>query len=171
MLDGYGLLVSWFMLASLVKVTADTRTDKQGVTCYTCVNVSDNLMCNQYAIDRPCPQGEDFCHTLHIMDSKGASVVVNKKCADSTECWPLGVGCVLVDTQTICVSCCDEMYCNVTVPTNQSNAIYSNRRTQHRTKVRPTPPPEVKMSSSSSASVANRAVANYLLLITFKTLL
>lgn len=29
-----------------------------GVTCYTCVNVSDNLVCNQFAIDRPCPQGK-----------------------------------------------------------------------------------------------------------------
>jgi len=29
-----------------------------GVTCYICVNVSDNLVCNQFAIDRPCPQGK-----------------------------------------------------------------------------------------------------------------
>lgn len=28
------------------------------VTCYMCVNVSDNLVCNQYAIDRPCTAGE-----------------------------------------------------------------------------------------------------------------
>lgn len=27
------------------------------VTCYMCVNVSDNLVCNQYAIDRPCTAG------------------------------------------------------------------------------------------------------------------
>lgn len=27
------------------------------LTCYTCVNVSDNLTCNQYAIDRPCARG------------------------------------------------------------------------------------------------------------------
>ena len=45
--------------------------------------------------------GNDFCHTLHIMDSTGASVVVNKKCANSSECWSLGVGCLKVDTQTV----------------------------------------------------------------------
>lgn len=28
------------------------------VTCYMCVNVSDNLICNQYAIDRPCTAGK-----------------------------------------------------------------------------------------------------------------
>ncbi|KAI5748773.1 hypothetical protein M8J76_001813 [Diaphorina citri] len=102
------------------------------LTCYTCVNVSDNLICNQYAIDHPCPQGQDFCHTLHIMDSTGASVVVNKKCANSTECWPLGVGCLHIDAQTVCVSCCDDMYCNVTVPTNKSNAVFSNKRAKRR---------------------------------------
>uniref|UniRef100_A0A1B6KVG6 UPAR/Ly6 domain-containing protein n=1 Tax=Graphocephala atropunctata TaxID=36148 RepID=A0A1B6KVG6_9HEMI len=99
-----------------------------GVTCYTCVNVSDNSMCNEFAIDHPCPKGENFCHTLHIMDSTGASVVVNKKCADSTECLPQAVGCVSIDSQTVCVSCCDEMYCNVTVPTNKTTAIYSSTR-------------------------------------------
>lgn len=45
--------------------------------------------------------GENFCHTLHIMDSTGASVVVNKKCADSAECVPQGVGCVTIDSQTV----------------------------------------------------------------------
>lgn len=28
------------------------------VTCYMCVNVSDNLICNQFAIDRPCTAGK-----------------------------------------------------------------------------------------------------------------
>ncbi|KAJ4440220.1 hypothetical protein ANN_08359 [Periplaneta americana] len=45
--------------------------------------------------------GEDFCHTLHIMDSRGESVVVNKKCADSSECSPQRVGCLSIDTQTV----------------------------------------------------------------------
>lgn len=45
--------------------------------------------------------GEDFCHTLHIMDSRGESVVVNKKCADRSECSPQRVGCLSIDTQTV----------------------------------------------------------------------
>ena len=45
--------------------------------------------------------GEDFCHTLHIMDSRGESVVVNKKCADQSECSPQRVGCLSIDTQTV----------------------------------------------------------------------
>ncbi|KAG5883303.1 hypothetical protein JTB14_019199 [Gonioctena quinquepunctata] len=41
--------------------------DNYRVTCYICVNVSDNLVCNQYAIDRPCKPGKDViqsCFTL-----------------------------------------------------------------------------------------------------------
>ncbi|CAH1406895.1 unnamed protein product [Nezara viridula] len=148
-----GRLLSCFMMASILKVAAEADKKQEGVTCYTCVNVSDNLMCNRFAIDRPCPEGEDFCHTLHIMDSTGASVIVNKKCADTTECWPMGVGCVMVDTQTVCVSCCDEMYCNVTVPTNQSNAIYSNRRTKNRAKVKQAVEPENNSARSQTISI------------------
>ncbi|KAK9745693.1 hypothetical protein QE152_g6716 [Popillia japonica] len=32
----------------------DVDFDNYAVTCYICVNVSDNLICNQFAIDRPC---------------------------------------------------------------------------------------------------------------------
>lgn len=45
--------------------------------------------------------GNDFCYTLHIMDSSGASVVVNKKCANSSECWSSNIGCLKIDTQMV----------------------------------------------------------------------
>ncbi|XP_074040611.1 uncharacterized protein [Leptinotarsa decemlineata] len=101
--------------------------DKYAVTCYICVNVSDNLVCNQYAIDRPCKPGETFCHTLHIMDSKGTSVLVNKKCTTDKECQRNKVGCVEIDAQTMCVSCCDQNYCNVNVPTNSSTDMFDDK--------------------------------------------
>ncbi|KAF5287333.1 hypothetical protein FQA39_LY15936 [Lamprigera yunnana] len=101
--------------------------DKYAVTCYICVNVSDNVICNQFAIDRPCKPGETFCHTLHIMDSKGTSVLVNKKCTTEKECQRTKVGCVEIDMQMMCVSCCDQNYCNVNVPTNTSSAIYDDK--------------------------------------------
>ncbi|XP_032670610.1 uncharacterized protein LOC116843864 isoform X2 [Odontomachus brunneus] len=78
--------------------------DTYRLTCYTCVNVSDNQMCNEWAIDTPCPAGgRDFCRSLHILDSRGNSVL-------------------------ICISCCDESYCNIESPTNATNAIYSRKR-------------------------------------------
>lgn len=106
--------------------------DDYAVTCYICVNVSDNDICNQYAIDRPCKPGETFCHTLHIMDSKGTSVLVNKKCTGAKECQRNKVGCVEIDTQLMCVSCCDQDYCNVNIPSNASTAIYDDKITKMR---------------------------------------
>lgn len=43
----------------------------------------------------------DYCQTLHIMDSTGSSVIVNKKCANRTECHPSTVGCLRIDRQTV----------------------------------------------------------------------
>ncbi|XP_015115840.1 ly6/PLAUR domain-containing protein 6B [Diachasma alloeum] len=103
--------------------------DTYRLTCYTCVNVSDNQMCNKWAIDTPCPTGgRVFCRSLHILDSRGNSVLVSKSCASSAECGPASVGCVPVDTQRICISCCDMSYCNVESPTNSTNAIYTRKR-------------------------------------------
>lgn len=48
--------------------------------------------------------GETFCHTLHIMDSKGTSVLVNKKCTTEKECQRSKVGCVEIDTQVVSVA-------------------------------------------------------------------
>ena len=36
-------------------------------------------MCNEWAIDTPCPAGSrDFCRSLHILDSRGNSVLASK---------------------------------------------------------------------------------------------
>ncbi|XP_014218179.1 uncharacterized protein LOC106646617 [Copidosoma floridanum] len=121
--------------AAAKATTTTTTTDEEDVyrlTCYTCVNVSDNKMCNEWAIDTPCPAGGwDFCRSLHILDSRGQSVLVSKSCASKNECSPASVGCVPVDTQKICISCCDTSYCNVESPTNSTNATYSRKRPDH----------------------------------------
>ncbi|XP_076763695.1 uncharacterized protein LOC143431074 [Xylocopa sonorina] len=108
---------------------ATDEEDIYRLTCYTCVNVSDNQMCNEWAIDTPCPAGgRDFCRSLHILDSRGNSVLVSKSCASSSECGPASVGCIPVDTQQICISCCDLSYCNVDSPTNATNAVFTRKR-------------------------------------------
>ncbi|KAJ8950786.1 hypothetical protein NQ318_011280 [Aromia moschata] len=61
------------------------------------------------------------------MDSKGTSVLVNKKCTTDKECQRNKVGCVEIDSQTMCVSCCDQNYCNVNVPTNSSTAVFDDK--------------------------------------------
>ncbi|KOX79588.1 Ly6/PLAUR domain-containing protein 6B [Melipona quadrifasciata] len=122
-----------------LKGVATEEEDIYRLTCYTCVNVSDNQlsfpfllllcsqMCNEWAIDTPCPAGgRDFCRSLHILDSRGNSV--SKSCVSSADCGPASVGCIPVDTQQICISCCDMSYCNIESPTNATNAIFSRKR-------------------------------------------
>ncbi|KYM80903.1 hypothetical protein ALC53_08650 [Atta colombica] len=59
-------------------------------------------MCNEWAIDTPCPVGgRDFCRSLHILDSRGNSVLVSKSCASNEECGPASVGCIPMDTQQV----------------------------------------------------------------------
>ncbi|XP_017779411.1 PREDICTED: ly6/PLAUR domain-containing protein 6B-like [Nicrophorus vespilloides] len=137
-----GMLLSCIFMSSTAVEHSDSRPneidasnvdfDSYAVTCYICVNVSDNPVCNQFAIDRPCKPGETFCHTLHIMDSRGTSVLVNKKCTTEAECQQNKVGCVEIDTQLMCVSCCDQNYCNVNVPTNSSTALFDDKITKMR---------------------------------------
>ncbi|XP_043229795.1 ly6/PLAUR domain-containing protein 6B-like [Amphibalanus amphitrite] len=93
------------------------------LTCYFCENVENNYICNRFAIDHPCPAGTTFCRTLHIMDTRGGSVVVNKHCATEDQCRDDRVGCLQQDHQKTCVSCCHSSYCNEPVPTNYSNAV------------------------------------------------
>lgn len=50
---------------------------------------------------KPMYSDLDYCQTLHIMDSTGSSVIVNKKCANRTECHPSTVGCLSIDKQTV----------------------------------------------------------------------
>ncbi|XP_033298979.1 uncharacterized protein LOC117205040 isoform X1 [Bombus bifarius] len=85
-----------------LKGVTTEEEDIYRLTCYTCVNVSDNQMCNEWAIDTPCPAGSrDFCRSLHILDSLGNSVLVSKSCVSSAECGPASVGCIPVDTQQV----------------------------------------------------------------------
>ncbi|CAG0913192.1 unnamed protein product [Notodromas monacha] len=100
--------------------------DNPLLSCYTCVNVSDNDLCNRFAIDHPCPPGMLFCRTTHIMDSHGRSVLVDKKCSAAVECLEGNVGCLDIDGQRICVSCCDESYCNKDVPTGYHDAVLNH---------------------------------------------
>jgi len=73
--------------------------------------------------------------------SLGSISVVHKFCSAPTEspfCVP-----------QVCVSCCDEMYCNLSVPSNQSTAVYSDSRTKARRRAH-------QHNSTNSTNTASR---------------
>ena len=47
------------------------------------------------------PLGTEYCRTLHIMDSRGISVMVEKHCAAAAECEEHNVGCLPMDGQQV----------------------------------------------------------------------
>lgn len=60
------------------------------VTCYMCVNVSDNLICNQYAIDRPCTAGKIFTYShwatfLYLYTSNSVIILLFSIACDDQE--------------------------------------------------------------------------------------
>ncbi|XP_037075816.1 ly6/PLAUR domain-containing protein 6B-like [Pollicipes pollicipes] len=115
-----------------------------GLSCIFCENVQSNFICNRFAIDTPCPAGTEFCRTLHIMDWSGVSLVVNKHCATADQCREDQVGCLQQDRQRTCVSCCDDSFCNVPVPTNYSNAVLD---------IKPTAPTRAVTSAGAGHAV------------------
>ncbi|KAF4530740.1 hypothetical protein B566_EDAN007961 [Ephemera danica] len=84
--------------------------------------------CKQIMRDKINYAGKTFCHTLHAMGHVGESWLVNKKCADRSECTRSSVGCTRNDGQTVCVSCCDESYCNEPVPRSNATATLNSTR-------------------------------------------
>lgn len=61
--------------------------------------------------------------------------------------------------QQVCVSCCDDMYCNMTVPTNQTNAVMTITRKNH---MNPTKGPKTK--SAGDAPCTRSTVTSHMLL-------
>lgn len=138
---GFTSLLRWTLLlcclalafkSTLVRAQKDQEdnSDDGTLTCYTCVNVTNNYMCNRYAIDRPCPSDKPFCQTLHVMNSQGESIMVNKKCAKAYECTKRTVGCRQIDGEQSCLSCCDVKYCNEAVPINKTTATVTQTRSR-----------------------------------------
>ena len=93
------------------------------VTCYFCVNVTSNEQCNRFAIDVPCPSGkktswrlalaslkatcpshtstgQTVCQNTHVMDHRGRTVSVDKKCSTDDAC-SSQVGCRQAANQTV----------------------------------------------------------------------
>jgi hypothetical protein len=65
--------------------------------------------------------------------------------------WVIVIINVAFSVLQVCVSCCDEMYCNISVPSNQSTAVYSDTRTKARRRAQ-----QHHNSSNSNTASHNR---------------
>ncbi|XP_023328605.1 ly6/PLAUR domain-containing protein 6B [Eurytemora carolleeae] len=92
------------------------------ITCFTCSNRTSNPGCNQVAVDRPCPAHLPACMSRHNL-SNGRTISVSKTCSTKQECTQL-TGCYRDQQLQVCISCCDESYCNEGIPWTPVQAVY-----------------------------------------------
>ncbi|KAF7647840.1 hypothetical protein LDENG_00165950 [Lucifuga dentata] len=96
-----------------------------GFKCFTCEDARDNYECNRWAPDVFCPREAKYCYTCHEMEVEGDSVSVTKRCAVLQDC--LSTGCTHTHQQgnKVCTSCCEGNICNLSLPWNETDSIFS----------------------------------------------
>ena len=60
-------------------------------------------------------KGTEYCRTLHIMDSRGISVMVEKHCAAAAECEEHNVGCLPMDGQQVTSTTRSLSFCRIKI--------------------------------------------------------
>ncbi|XP_037552643.1 ly6/PLAUR domain-containing protein 6-like [Nematolebias whitei] len=117
-----------FTMEDIVHLHPSTTPHPGAFKCFTCRDAADNYECNRWAPDVFCPEDTRFCHTLHMMDDRGDSVSVTKRCATPESCRFAGCVNVTHNGFQVCTSCCEGNICNVLVPRNDSGAVFSSSR-------------------------------------------
>ncbi|XP_028275626.1 ly6/PLAUR domain-containing protein 6 [Parambassis ranga] len=116
-----------FTMKDIVQLHPSTTPHPGGFKCFTCQDAADNYECNRWAPDVYCPRDTRYCYTLHMMDSRGDSISVTKRCATLTECQFTGCADITDNGSQVCSSCCEGNICNLLVPQNNSSAIFSSK--------------------------------------------
>uniref|UniRef100_A0A8D3DFJ9 LY6/PLAUR domain containing 6 n=1 Tax=Scophthalmus maximus TaxID=52904 RepID=A0A8D3DFJ9_SCOMX len=115
-----------FTMKDIVLLHPSTTPHPGSFKCFTCRDAADNYECNRWAPDVYCPRDTRYCYTLHMMDDRGDSVSVSKRCATLDDCLFAGCAHVTFDGHQVCSSCCEGNICNVLVPRNESGAVFSS---------------------------------------------
>ncbi|KAM4602168.1 ly6/PLAUR domain-containing protein 6-like [Polymixia lowei] len=113
-----------FTARDIIFLHPSTTPHPGGFKCFTCQDAADNYECNRWAPDVFCPKGTGYCYTLHMMDVQGDSVSVTKRCGALEDCRFTGCS-YMNDGFQVCSSCCEGNICNVRVPRNESDAVFS----------------------------------------------
>nr|XP_020447750.1 ly6/PLAUR domain-containing protein 6 isoform X2 [Monopterus albus] len=115
-----------FTMKDIVLLHPSTTPHPGAFKCFTCQSAADNYECNRWAPDMYCPRDTRYCYTLHLMDNHGDSVSVTKRCATLEDCVFTGCADVTDNGHQVCSSCCEGNICNMSVPRNESNAVFSS---------------------------------------------
>ncbi|XP_070814032.1 ly6/PLAUR domain-containing protein 6 [Chaetodon trifascialis] len=115
-----------FTMTDIILLHPSTTPHPGGFKCFTCQDAADNYECNRWAPDVYCPKDARYCYTHHMMDGHGDSVSVTKRCVTLEDCLFIGCAHVTDNGYQVCSSCCEGNICNVSVPRNESSAVFSS---------------------------------------------
>ncbi|XP_065528910.1 ly6/PLAUR domain-containing protein 6 isoform X2 [Lathamus discolor] len=96
-----------------------------GFKCFTCEKAADNYECNRWAPDVYCPRDTRYCFSQHMMKVTGESVSVTKRCVPLEDCLYTGCTYVKHEGYKICTSCCEGSICNLPLPKNTTDAVFT----------------------------------------------
>ncbi|XP_066431292.1 ly6/PLAUR domain-containing protein 6 [Eleutherodactylus coqui] len=114
-----------FTVQDIVFLYPSTTPYPGGFKCFTCEKARDNYECNRWAPDVFCPRDTRYCYSQHIMDATGDSLSVTKSCAPLEQCLSTGCGESALQGRKVCTSCCEGNICNLAVPRNDTDAIFT----------------------------------------------
>ncbi|KAM9820710.1 ly6/PLAUR domain-containing protein 6-like [Neosynchiropus ocellatus] len=115
-----------FTANDIIRLHPSTTPFPGGFKCFTCLEAADNYECNRWAPDVYCPRDTRYCYTQHMMDDRGGSVSVTKRCSTREDCLLTGCAYVPDSGYKMCSSCCEGNICNMLVPRNESSAVFSS---------------------------------------------
>ncbi|XP_041740290.1 ly6/PLAUR domain-containing protein 6-like [Coregonus clupeaformis] len=120
-----------FTVKDIILLHASTTPYPGGFKCFTCKDAPDNYQCNRWAPDLYCPRDSRYCYTRHMMDVQGNTVSVTKRCAALDHC--LSTGCTQDNHEgyKVCTACCEGNICNMQLPRNKTDTIFSTTSPLH----------------------------------------
>ncbi|NXY48243.1 LYPD6 protein, partial [Ceuthmochares aereus] len=103
-----------------------------GFKCFTCEKAADNYECNRWAPDVYCPRGNQLhASTSYLLKLEGFDNVLPKarlvgaETALSLWCFGAGARTLLLSFFQICTSCCEGSICNLPLPRNTTDAVFT----------------------------------------------
>ncbi|XP_052368029.1 ly6/PLAUR domain-containing protein 6-like [Oncorhynchus keta] len=120
-----------FTVKDIILLHPSTTPHPGGFKCFTCKDAPDNYECNRWAPDVYCPRETRYCYTLHVLDVQGNTVSVTKRCVALAHC--LSTGCTQDNHEgyKVCTACCEGNICNMQLPRNKTDTIFSTTSLLH----------------------------------------
>ncbi|NXJ49300.1 LYPD6 protein, partial [Spizaetus tyrannus] len=132
-----------FTVKDIVYLHPSTTPYPRGFKCFTCEKAADNYECNRWAPDVYCPRGNQLRASKKKKKIRLATVLLCKCRIFPTSLFR-GIGVFQITKLQpgffqICTSCCEGSICNLPLPRNTTDAVFTTLSPLNKTQ-RPSQP-------------------------------